>query len=86
MGNRPRRTTFIEDDNLGIGVTEELRCQQRKQGRLARPGRADDHGVTNIAGMQVQVKRCCALGLANEQGRRIKMRVPALARPDGRKR
>ena len=37
MGDRPRRATLIEDDDLGIGVTKELRCQQASKVDLPAP-------------------------------------------------
>jgi len=82
MGDRSGRSTFVEDHDPGVPVAKELGRDQRQQCRLAGTGRSDDHGVADIAGMQVQMEGCRTLGLGDQQRWRIEMRVPDLTGPD----
>ena len=81
MAHGAGRPALVEDDHLGLGIAEPLRGQEGDGGRLAGAGRPDCHGMADVAGMQVQIERRGAMGLADQQGRRVQMGVPALARP-----
>src|SRR3546814_10058877 len=47
-----RRKTFVEDIDLRACVASELEREKRKQHRLARAGRLDDHRVADVANMR----------------------------------
>ena len=64
-------------------IAQELRGQGREQHGLAGAGRADDHRVTNIADMEIEAERRCAIGRRQHQRRRIQMRVVRRPGPDG---
>src|SRR3569833_2482693 len=56
------RPAFVERDQLGVGIAQELKCEYREQDRLTRSGRTYDDGVPDVACVERQPKRCRALG------------------------
>src|SRR5882724_12306655 len=80
------RAAEVESKNLIVRIAPELQRHQRQQYRLARAGRTDDEGVTDIADVKRKSKRCRALGLTEEQRRRAQMLVSVRACPDRRQR
>src|SRR5258707_12437044 len=58
------RAAEVESKNLIVRIASELQRHQRQQYRLARAGRAADEGVTAIADVNREAKRCSALVLA----------------------
>src|SRR5712692_4455581 len=61
------RAAEVESKNLIVRIAPELQRHQRQQYGLARAGWADDEGVANVADMEREAERRCALGLAKKQ-------------------
>ena len=83
---RADRAAEIEGKDLGSRVAPELQRHQRQQHALAGAGRSDHEGVPDVADVQREPERRCALGLGEEERRAIEMLVALGPGPDRRER
>ena len=83
---RARRAALVEHEDLRAGKPLPLQGEEGEQHGLARAGRANNHGVTDIADMEVQPERRRAIGARDGQRRCIEMPVPRVASPGRRER
>lgn len=79
----PRRAALVEEEYLRAGKPLPLQGQEGEQHGFARAGRANDHGVTDIADVEVESKRRRAIGASDRQRWCIKMPVPCITGPGG---
>ena len=85
-GQRARRAAFVENVDLRVLVTSELRFDRVEENRFAGARDADDHRVADVANVEIEAERRTAGGLTAHKRRRVQMAVPCLARPNGGKR
>jgi hypothetical protein len=90
QGEREGGVTLVENEDLGPRITEELSLEERDESALACPGGADDEGMPDVSGVQIETEGCRAPGGGPEESRRTggKKRIggDGLAGPDGRRR
>ena len=72
---RTDRAAEIESENLRPGIAAKLHRHRGQQHRFARPGRADDQAMSDIADMKRKPERGRTFGLCVKQRRRVEMRV-----------
>ena len=79
---RASGAALVEEIKLRAGIAHPLCRQRREQYGFAAAGRADNHGVTDIADMQIESKRRRAIGRRQHERRPLQMRVALRACPD----
>jgi len=80
--DRPRGKTLVEDIDLRVRVTPELKRNQREQHRFAGACRPDHQHVPDVADMGRQAERRRTDRAGMEQWRTVKMGVADRAGPD----
>src|SRR3546814_12319144 len=68
-----RREALVENIDLRVGITAELKREQAEQHRLAGTRRSDDHHMPNVADMrgQAERRRAACLGVKRSAERRV---------------